>query len=45
MATTNIPQDPTEEEALALFKAVEQKFPSKTVGNDKWYVLTVCHIL
>jgi hypothetical protein len=44
MATTNIPQDPTEQEALALFKAVEQKFPSQTVGDDKWYVLTVCQM-
>ncbi|KAJ4360989.1 uncharacterized protein N0V89_001558 [Didymosphaeria variabile] len=40
MAATDVPQDPTEEEALALFKAVEEKFPSKTVGDDKWYVLT-----
>jgi hypothetical protein len=36
-----IPRDPTEEEALALFKAVEEKFPSKSLGDDKWYILTV----
>jgi hypothetical protein len=43
MATNEIPipRDPTEDEALALFKAVEQKFPSKSLGDDKWYVLTV----
>jgi hypothetical protein len=35
------PRDPTEEEALALFKAVEEKFPSKSLGSDKWYILTV----
>jgi hypothetical protein len=36
-----IPRDPTEEEALALFKAVEEKFPSKSLGDDKWYILAV----
>jgi hypothetical protein len=36
-----IPRDPTEEEALALFKAIEEKFPSSTLGDDKWYVLAV----
>ena len=41
MATSNLPLDPTSEEAFALFEAVEAIFPSKTVGNDKWYILTV----
>jgi hypothetical protein len=36
-----IPRDPTEDEALALFKAVEEKFPSESLGDDKWYILTV----
>jgi hypothetical protein len=36
-----IPRDPTEDEALALFKSIEEKFPSKTLGNDKWYILAV----
>jgi hypothetical protein len=36
-----IARDPTEDEALALFKAVEERFPSKTLGGDKWYILTV----
>lgn len=37
----NIPRDPTEEEALELFKVIEDKFPSKTLGNDKWYIVVV----
>ena len=41
MATNGFPLDPTEDDALALFKAVEEKFPSKSLGTDKWYVLTV----
>ena len=45
MSTNNVPRDPTEEEALAMFKAVEEKFPSVTLGADKWYVLTVCNVL
>lgn len=45
MAANNAPEDPTEEEALELFKAVEEKFPSGTIGHDKWYVLTVCETL
>jgi hypothetical protein len=36
-----VPRDPTEDEALALFKAIEEKFPSKSLGDDKWYVLMV----
>ncbi|KNG48505.1 hypothetical protein DDE82_002046 [Stemphylium lycopersici] len=34
-----IPRDRTDDEALALFKAIEEKFPSQTLGEDKWYVL------
>jgi hypothetical protein len=43
MVTNNpsIPRDPTEEEALALFAALEKQFPSKSLGNDKWYILAV----
>lgn len=45
MATTNastpVPRDPTADEALALFKAIEEKFPAKTLGDDKWYLLAV----
>ncbi|CAA9959032.1 hypothetical protein PTMSG1_02559 [Pyrenophora teres f. maculata] len=41
MATKEIPiiPDPTDDEALALFKAIEEQFPSKTLGDDKWYLL------
>lgn len=37
MALTN----PTPEEAMALFKEIEQKFPSATLGEDKWEILAV----
>ncbi|KAF2477133.1 uncharacterized protein BDR25DRAFT_331005 [Lindgomyces ingoldianus] len=40
MAAKSEPKDPTAEEAITLFKAVEEKFPSKTLGNDKWYIVT-----
>ncbi|KAL6157848.1 hypothetical protein ACJQWK_07345 [Exserohilum turcicum] len=43
-STTNdilIPRERTEDEALALFKAVEEKFPSETLGSDKWYVVVL----
>ncbi|KAG9203825.1 hypothetical protein G6514_002443 [Epicoccum nigrum] len=36
-----LPRDPTEEEALDLFKAVEELFPSKSLGDDRWYILTL----
>ena len=44
MATNEIPvpRDPTDDKALTLFQAVEEKFPAKTLGDDKWYVLLVC---
>jgi hypothetical protein len=43
MASNKIPtpQDPTEDEALALFKAIEEKFPSESLGEDKWYLVLV----
>lgn len=43
MVTTTLPppHDPTNDEALALFTAIEDKFPSNTLGNDKWYILLV----
>lgn len=40
-----VPPDPTAEEAIVLFKAVEDAFPSKTLGEDKWYILVVSHEL
>lgn len=39
-----IPRDPTEDEALALFKAVEELFPSTSLGDNKWYILTVSNL-
>ncbi|OAK99181.1 hypothetical protein IQ06DRAFT_294595 [Phaeosphaeriaceae sp. SRC1lsM3a] len=40
-----IPRDPTEEEALALFKSVEERFPSKSLGDDKWYILALAAVV
>lgn len=37
-------KDPTPEEAIALFKEIEAKFPHKTLGDDKWYLVVVCDI-
>jgi hypothetical protein len=37
MALTN----PTSEEAIALFKDIEQHFPGKSLGSGKWYILAV----
>ena len=37
MALTN----PTPEDALKLFKDIEQKFPSANLGEDKWEILAV----
>lgn len=33
--------DPTAEQAIELFKALEAKFPSATLGNDRWYLVAV----
>ena len=33
--------EPTADEAVALFHAIEEKFPHKTVGKDKWYLVAV----
>ncbi|CAN9279977.1 unnamed protein product [Alternaria alternata] len=44
-STIPIPRDPTDDEALALFKTVEEKFPSRSLGGDKWYVLLLASIV
>ena len=46
MATNAIPtpHEPTDTEALALFTAIEEKFPSTTLGNDTWYILLVSNV-
>lgn len=33
--------EPTKADAFALFSAIEKKFPHSTVGDDKWYLITV----
>ncbi|KAH9861327.1 hypothetical protein IAQ61_011064 [Plenodomus lingam] len=40
-----IPRDPTKEEAHALFNEVEEKFPSSTLGDGKWYILTLAALV
>ena len=32
---------PTTEESIALFEAIERKFPHATLGDDKWYLVAV----
>lgn len=32
---------PITEEAIALFEAIEKKFPHKSVGEDRWYLVAV----
>lgn len=34
-------REPAKEEAVALFTAIEKKFPHKTVGEDAWYLVLV----
>ena len=43
MTSKEIPiiPDPTDDEALSLFKAIEEQFPSKTLGDDTWYLVLV----
>jgi len=36
--------EPTKEDAVALFKAIEDHFPSKSLGDDKWYILALAAI-
>jgi len=32
----------TPEKAVSLFKVLEEKFPHKSLGHDKWYLVAVC---
>jgi len=41
MGTAKPLPEHSEEEAIALFKAIETKFPAKTLGGDKWYLITI----
>lgn len=36
-------EEPTAEEAKVLFQKLEQKFPSKTLGGERWYLVAVRH--
>lgn len=40
-AQTAYPPDRTPEEAVTLFKAIEDKFPSANLGDDRWYLIPV----
>ena len=35
------PAERTADEATALFAAVERRFPAGTLGEERWYLLTV----
>lgn len=35
--------EPTAEQATKLFQDLEQKFPSKSLGEDRWYLIAVCY--
>ena len=41
MSLTN----PTKEETLSLFAAIESHFPSQSLGTDKWYILALAAIV
>lgn len=41
MSLTN----PTKEETIALFNSIEQHFPAKTLGDDKWYILAIAAVV
>lgn len=36
---------PTKEATLSLFTSIESQFPTKTLGNDKWYILTLAALV
>ncbi|KAF2195970.1 hypothetical protein GQ43DRAFT_485306 [Delitschia confertaspora ATCC 74209] len=38
-------QDPTKEEGITLFKAIEHKFPSEALGDDTWYLVTLAALV
>ncbi|MDI1487980.1 MAG: hypothetical protein OHK93_007254 [Ramalina farinacea] len=37
--------DRTAEEAKTLLSALQQKFPSKTLGEDRWYILALISLI
>lgn len=36
--------EPTAEHTFALFESIEQKFPNKSLGEDKWYLVAVLYL-
>ena len=34
-------EEPTAQETKILFEKLEQKFPSKTLGRERWYLVAV----
>jgi len=36
------PSEPTAEQATKLFQDLERRFPSKTLGENRWYLVAVC---
>jgi len=34
-------QEPTKEDAFTLFEEIQRKFPGGTLGDDKWYLVTL----
>jgi hypothetical protein len=36
-----VPRDPKDNEALSMFQEVEELFPSKSLGENKWYILAL----
>lgn len=39
--TMSSSEEPTADEAKDLFEKLEQKFPSKTLGAERWYLVAV----
>ncbi|EEP79502.1 predicted protein [Uncinocarpus reesii 1704] len=39
------PPDRTPDEAISLFKALEAKFPSATLGDDRWYFIPIAALV
>ncbi|KAK0507110.1 hypothetical protein JMJ35_010568 [Cladonia borealis] len=37
----DVSSEPTAEKAITLFQELERKFPTKTLGEDRWYLIAV----
>ncbi|USP78336.1 hypothetical protein yc1106_05610 [Curvularia clavata] len=40
-----IPREPSTSEALSLFQTIEETFPSKSLGPDKWYIVLLAALV